>query len=73
MEHFSIENTINEFTEYIQKQHPVAASKMPNIDLYMDQVTTFMEEHLEHCKRYPEDKILTKTMINNYASFTAAG
>jgi hypothetical protein len=40
---------------------------MPNIDLYMDQVTTFMEEHLEHCKRYPEDKILTKTMINNYA------
>ena len=67
MEHFSIENTINEFTEYIQKQHPVAASKMPNIDLYMDQVTTFMEEHLEHCKRYPEDKILTKTMINNYA------
>ena len=36
MEHFSIENTINEFTEYIQKQHPVAASKMPNIDLYMD-------------------------------------
>ena len=33
----------------------------------MDQVTTFMEEHLEHCKRYPDDKILTKTMINNYA------
>lgn len=39
----------------------------PDIDLYMDQVTTFMESHLEHCKRYPDDKILTKTMINNYA------
>lgn len=67
MEHFSIENIINEFTEYIQRQHPVSASEMPNIDLYMDQVTTFMEDHLEHCKRFPEDKILTKTMINNYA------
>ena len=36
-------------------------------DLYMDQVTTFMEEALGSSKRYPEDKILTKTMINNYA------
>lgn len=40
---------------------------IPGIDLYMDQVTTFMEEHLKSSKRYPEDKILTKTMINNYA------
>ena len=40
---------------------------MPNIQLYMDQVTTFMDEHLKHTKRYPDDKVLTKTMINNYA------
>ncbi len=33
----------------------------------MDQVTTFMDEQLEACKRYEDDKILTKTMINNYA------
>lgn len=39
---------------------------IPNIDLYMDQVTTFMDEHLASTKRYSEDKILTKTMINNY-------
>ncbi len=39
---------------------------IPNIDLYMDQVTTFMDAHLEACKRNDEDKILTKTMINNY-------
>ena len=64
---FSIENIINDFTEYIQKQHPVSSAKLPNIDLYMDQVTTFMEEHLDHCKRFADDKILTKTMINNYA------
>jgi len=40
---------------------------IPSIDLYMDQVTTFMDAKLIHSKRYPEDKILTKTMINNYA------
>ena len=40
---------------------------IPGIDLYMDQVTTFMEKQLEHSKRYPADKVLTKTMINNYA------
>ena len=39
---------------------------IPNIDLYMDQVTTFMNEQLAETKRYPDDKILTKTMINNY-------
>ncbi len=40
---------------------------IPNIDLYMDQVTTFMEDHLKKTRRHPGDKILTKTMINNYA------
>ncbi len=39
---------------------------IPNIDLYMDQVTTFMDKHLTSSKRYTEDKLLTKTMINNY-------
>ncbi len=40
---------------------------IPNIDLYMDQVSTFMDTRLSSSKRHPEDKILTKTMINNYA------
>lgn len=44
--------------------HP---DEIPNIDLYMDQVTTFMNKHLASFKRYSDDKILTKTMINNYA------
>lgn len=45
----------------------VKPEKIPGIDLYMDQVTTFMEENLKKAKRNPEDKALTKTMINNYA------
>ena len=45
----------------------IKPSDIPGIDLYMDQVTTFMDAHLAASKRHPEDKILTKTMINNYA------
>ena len=32
----------------------------------MDQITTFMDAKLADCKRHPDDKIFTKTMINNY-------
>lgn len=39
---------------------------IPNIDLYMDQITTFMDDQLEMSKRHDDDKLLTKTMINNY-------
>lgn len=45
----------------------IKTEDIPNIGLYMDQVTTFMDEQLDACKRYENDKILTKTMINNYA------
>lgn len=44
----------------------VSPEEIPNIDLYMDQITTFMDEHLASSKRFEDDKILTKTMINNY-------
>jgi len=47
-------------TDYVQP------GEVPNIDLYMDQVTKFMDEHLESSKRHSDDKLLTKTMINNY-------
>ena len=45
----------------------IHADQIPNIDLYMDQVTTFMDTHLGSTRRFDEDKVLTKTMINNYA------
>ena len=46
----------------------ISLAEMPNIDIYMDQLTTFMDERLKKTTRHPEtDKILTKTMINNYA------
>lgn len=45
----------------------IEPNDLPNIDLYMDQITTFMDSQLQSTKRYPADKLLTKTMINNYS------
>lgn len=45
----------------------VAPEDIPKIDLYMDQITTFLEEQLKNTKRHEDDKIFTKTMINNYS------
>lgn len=50
----------------MQNMDYITSDEIPNIDLYMDQVTTFMNEHLSSSKRFEDDKILTKTMINNY-------
>lgn len=44
----------------------IESNLIPNIDLYMDQVTTFFDDSFAHLKRDEDDKILTKTMINNY-------
>ena len=61
------DDLLNSILSNIAQMELVKSSDIPNIDLYMDQVTTFMETVLDSSKRYPEDKILTKTMINNYA------
>lgn len=64
-------NDLKDFLAQLQEKLKsidyVKTEDIPNIGLYMDQVTTFMDEQLEACKRHDEDKILTKTMINNYA------
>ena len=51
----------------VDKVDLIDPSEIPDISLYMDQVTTYMDEHLKQSRRRDEDKILTKTMINNYA------
>jgi len=62
------EDLLNSILESLDRIDHIKAEEIPNIDLYMDQVTTFMDKKLHSSVRYPgEDKILTKTMINNYA------
>ena len=58
---------LNSILESLARIDYIRPEEIPNIDLYMDQVTTFMDTQLASTKRYGEDKILTKTMINNYA------
>ena len=60
-------NVINSILESISRIDYIKPEDLPEIDLYMDQVTTFMETKLKSSKRYSDDKVLTKTMINNYA------
>ncbi len=57
---------INALLKKLVKLNYIKPNDVPNINLYMDQVTTFMDEHLSDVKRHEDDKILTKTMINNY-------
>ena len=59
---------INSILASVSRIDYIKLEDIPNIDLYMDQVTTFYGRAA--CffqKRYEDDKILTKTMINNYA------
>ncbi len=58
-----LETWLNE----IQNNTSVSPADIPKIDLYMDQVLTFLEDQLGDTKRNPEDKVMTKTMINNYS------
>lgn len=62
------QDLLNSIIQSLNRIHHIKPEELPNIDLYMDQVTTFMEQRLRSATRNPnEDKILTKTMINNYA------
>lgn len=45
----------------------ISLQEMPDIDLYMDQVIQLFDHTFNRTKRNDEEKILTKTMINNYA------
>lgn len=63
-----VEDLLNSIKESLDRIEYIRAEDIPDIELYMDQVTTFMGSHLKNTTRNPEsDKILTKTMINNYA------
>ncbi len=52
--------------ESIMKIHIPRWNELPEIDLYLDQVVSYLEKYLEQYNVTKEDKIITKTMINNY-------
>ena len=62
------EDLLGSILASLERIQYIEADDIPGIDLYMDQVTSFMDRRLKSTVRNPEDgRILTKTMINNYA------
>lgn len=58
-------NILNSIEELNLNQE-IELADIPKLDLYMDQVITLFESSLSGTKRNEDDKLLTKTMINNY-------
>lgn len=58
---------INQIIEQLGLEASLALDEIPQIDLYMDQVIQLFENKFTETKRNEDDKVLTKTMINNYA------
>ena len=62
------EDLLQSILDSLDRIDYIRPDDIPDIELYMDQVTTFMDSRLKNAARNPEvDKILTKTMINSYA------
>ncbi|MCR1934019.1 DUF1836 domain-containing protein [Clostridium tepidum] len=61
------EENLKDILSNITKFNDIKLSDIPDIDLYMDQVTTLFDMKLKSLKRDKDDKIMTKTMVNNYA------
>lgn len=61
-----IEKELIKWNEDISKYHIPRWDELPDIDLYMDQVITFIEKHLCIFSDNPSKKVITPSMINNY-------
>ncbi|OIK16240.1 hypothetical protein BIV60_05550 [Bacillus sp. MUM 116] len=58
---------IKQIMEQLGLEANLTLDEIPKIDLYMDQVIQIFEKKFGQSKRNEDDKVLTKTMINNYA------
>jgi len=63
---FTMKN-INQIIDSLGLETSLTLDEIPNIDLYMDQVIQLFENKFNESKRNEDEKVLTKTMINNYA------
>ena len=57
---------LNEAIDAVFADRDIYPADVPRLELYMDQVLSLFEQYLSGTKRTPSDKLLTKTMINNY-------
>lgn len=60
-------NNIEQLIENMHLEAQLSLEDIPDLNLYMDQVIQLFENEFADSKRNDDEKILTKTMINNYA------
>ena len=57
---------MNEWCAQLEKLHLPRWNELPELDLYMDQVVTLIERYLGLFFIDKQEKMLTKSMVNNY-------
>ncbi|MDD4328260.1 MAG: DUF1836 domain-containing protein [Eubacteriales bacterium] len=57
---------IIEWAQSVKETDIVNWEALPDLDLYMDQVLTYMDRQLSLFQKDEENKLLTSSMINNY-------
>ena len=58
---------LSEIIDKVVNKSDLTTKDILSLDLYMDQIMTLFDDHLQDNKRFVDDKLLTKTMINNYS------
>ncbi|HHZ12261.1 MAG TPA: DUF1836 domain-containing protein [Acholeplasmataceae bacterium] len=58
---------VRELAKTMSVPDQIKVEDIPKVNLYMEQLLSFLNENLQFFKRYPEDQMLTKAMINNYS------
>ena len=61
-----LKNNIVEQAKDITDVNLVDPRDIPKIDLYMEQVTSFLEQEMGESFRFHDECVFTGTMINNY-------
>jgi len=60
-------DTFYQILKQVENKSDLKSEAIPSLDLYMDQIMTLFDVNLADNKRHKDDKLLTKTMINNYS------
>ena len=61
-----INNSLKIWLDDLNKYELTSYEKLPDIDLYMDQMITYLERNLNTFEISSLDKQITSSMINNY-------
>ena len=60
-------NEVRELAQTMSEPDQIKVEDIPKVNLYMEQLLSLLNDNLKFFKRYPDDQMLTKSMINNYS------